>query len=223
MRARRFGRWVGRLAMITALGVGVSLGLGAASAVAADEGASLNGPKVGTSSPGFHPTRPSGTDTRRRHVNLPVVGRRRKRRLAASQRGFGREGGFPGSAPLSRLPARRAWWLTVPLAVVTVVFTLLAQIGWQVPGWQWLLGVVSTAAFILVDLTTIHVEVRRHRFGVSVGEVPLLLALLFLSPVTLVVSRSLAALLARLYQRQSWVKVSFNASRSSPPRRHWPA
>ncbi len=53
MRARRFGRWVGRLAMITALGVGVSLGLGAASAVAADEGASLNGPKVGTSSPGF--------------------------------------------------------------------------------------------------------------------------------------------------------------------------
>lgn len=109
-------------------------------------------------------------------------------------------------------PARRAWWLTVPLAVVTVVFTLLAQIGWQVPGWQWLLGVVFLAAFILVDLTTIHVEVRRHRFGVSVGEVPLLLALFFLSPVTLVVSRSLAALLARLYQRQSWVKVSFNAA-----------
>jgi hypothetical protein len=109
-------------------------------------------------------------------------------------------------------PANRAWLLTLPLGVGALLLTAAAQVGVSIPGWQWPVAAVFVVAFIAADLNVLHVEIRRHRFGVSVGEVPMLLALFFLSPVLVVGARALAIVISKSYQRQSGVKVSFNAA-----------
>ncbi len=111
-----------------------------------------------------------------------------------------------------RESANRAWLLTAPLALGAVLFAGLAQVGRPIPGWHWLLAAVFLAAFLAADLAILQVEVRRQALGVSVAEVPLLLALFFLSPVLLVLVRALAALISKTYKRQSWVKVWFNVA-----------
>jgi diguanylate cyclase (GGDEF)-like protein len=54
--------------------------------------------------------------------------------------------------------------------------------------------------------------VRRQTFVVSVTEIPLLLALFYLSPVLLVASRAIAALCTRAYRGQSGTKLWFNVA-----------
>jgi diguanylate cyclase (GGDEF)-like protein len=108
--------------------------------------------------------------------------------------------------------ANRAWLLTIPLALGAVLFTALAQVNRSIPGWHLLLAAVFLGAFIAADLTVLQIEVRRQAFTISFAEVALLLALFYLSPVLLVTARSLAALVAKSYQRQSWIKVWFNVA-----------
>lgn len=119
---------------------------------------------------------------------------------------------------MSRLSAafrqvdRRAWLITVPLFIATVLLTLAAQLGEPVPGWDWLIAVVFLITFIGAQLTVLQVEVRRHLFVISMSEVPLLLGLFYLSPVLLVTIVAAATLAVRSYQRQSTVKLWFNAA-----------
>jgi diguanylate cyclase (GGDEF)-like protein len=109
--------------------------------------------------------------------------------------------------------AARAWWLTVPLGLVALLLTVLAQVGAPpVPGWQWALAGAFLVALVVPDVTVLRVEVRRQNFSVSANEIPLLLALFFLSPALLVLTRAIAALAAASYKRQSWVKICFNVA-----------
>ena len=109
-------------------------------------------------------------------------------------------------------PANRAWLLTGPLLLVAVVLTATAQIGRPIPVADWPLALVFLVTFIAAELTVLQIEIRRHAFAVSVAEVPLLLALFFLSPALVVLTRALAVLLVKLYQRQRVVKVWFNVA-----------
>jgi diguanylate cyclase (GGDEF)-like protein len=102
--------------------------------------------------------------------------------------------------------------LTAPLALSALVLAAVAQAGEPVPVLHWLVAAVFLVAFIAADLTVLQIEIRRHVFVVQVDEVPLLLGLFFLSPVLLVVVRALAALTARAYKRQTWVKIWFNVA-----------
>jgi len=52
MRARRLGRWAGRVALIAALGVGASLGAGSVAA-AGESQFSSDGAKIGVQTPEF--------------------------------------------------------------------------------------------------------------------------------------------------------------------------
>jgi diguanylate cyclase (GGDEF)-like protein len=106
----------------------------------------------------------------------------------------------------------RAWLLTIPLAASALLFTALAQLGTPIPGWQWPLAVLFVAAFFATELTILQVEIRRHAYGVTVAEVVLLLGLFFLAPVLLVAARTVGALAAKSYRRQSWVKIWFNVA-----------
>jgi diguanylate cyclase (GGDEF)-like protein len=93
-----------------------------------------------------------------------------------------------------------------------VLLAALAQWGRPVPAWQWALALLVLIAFVAADFLVLRVEVRRQTFLVTISEVPLLLALFYVSPVLLVAVRALATLLTKSYQRQSPVKVSFNVA-----------
>lgn len=119
---------------------------------------------------------------------------------------------MPGLRAAWAQPANRAWLLTAPLLLVAMVLTATTQVGRAIPAVDWPLAAVFLAAFILAELTVLQVEIRRHAFVVSVGELPLLLALFFLSPVLVVLTRALAVLVVKSYQRQRLVKVWFNVA-----------
>jgi diguanylate cyclase (GGDEF)-like protein len=108
--------------------------------------------------------------------------------------------------------ANRAWLLTGPLFAAAVLLTTTAQVGRPIPAWHWPLAAVFLATFVCAQLTVLQVEVRRHAFVLSMNEVPLLLALFYLSPSLLVVVVALAAFAVRFYQRQSTVKLWFNVA-----------
>jgi diguanylate cyclase (GGDEF)-like protein len=89
---------------------------------------------------------------------------------------------------------------------------MTAQWGRSIPGWQLLLSVLFFLIFVAAARGIFQIEVRRQAFVVSVADVPLVLALFYLSPVLLVVVRALAVLLVRGYQRQSSAKLWFNVA-----------
>lgn len=119
---------------------------------------------------------------------------------------------MPTSRGLTIRPAYRPWLVTVPLGAVAVLLTATAQIGRSIPPSHWLLAAVFFGAFIAAELATFRLDVRRHSFIVSMIEAPLLLGLFYLSPLLLVLSRTLAAFAARRRQGQSAVKLWFNAA-----------
>jgi diguanylate cyclase (GGDEF)-like protein len=92
------------------------------------------------------------------------------------------------------------------------MFAAFAQVGRSIPGSDWLLALLFLGIFTVASLTVVQLEVRRQAFVVSIADVPVLLALFYLSPVLLVGAVALSVLLARSYQRQSWVKLWFNVA-----------
>ncbi len=108
-----------------------------------------------------------------------------------------------------------AYFITVPLAVLTLALVIaLAQNRWLAPVTvsQLPIAALFVFLFILAQAIVLHFEVRRHSLIVTVGEIPLLLALFYLSqsPVLVIVVRLLSVLAVQTWQRFSIVKLSFN-------------
>jgi diguanylate cyclase (GGDEF)-like protein len=112
-----------------------------------------------------------------------------------------------------------AWLLTGPLTVATVIITMVAN-GHRGPAISQSVSALSTALmfvglFAVADSITARIELRRHGAQMSVGEIPMLLALFYLSPVTLLLVRLVAFAIVLSISRQAFVKAAFNvASRS---------
>jgi diguanylate cyclase (GGDEF)-like protein len=64
--------------------------------------------------------------------------------------------------------------------------------------------------FVLVESTEINVEVRRHGVGMTLSEIPLVLALFYLAPLSLIAVRVTAMTLVKLRNRVTPVKLAFN-------------
>ncbi len=106
------------------------------------------------------------------------------------------------------------WPLTATMAAAT-----LALAGWWLPAhavpeapvrleW-WLLAIF----FAATETAIIHIPVQRDAHTISMSEIPLILGLLFASPVELLVGRVAGAVLAlALYRRQPIEKICFNAT-----------
>jgi diguanylate cyclase (GGDEF)-like protein len=107
-------------------------------------------------------------------------------------------------------PQWHAYFLAVPAALVTLAlaiplaYTEPATIG-ELPK-----ALLFFALFVLAHAIVLQFEVRRHSLTITVGEIPVLLALFYLSPLTVIVVRILSVIVAHLWQRHSIVKVSFN-------------
>ncbi len=71
------------------------------------------------------------------------------------------------------------------------------------------------ALFLAADATVLHLEVRRQSLVVSMGEIPLLLALFYLPPLGILIVRLLAAALVQGYRRPGLTKLLFNLASTS--------
>jgi diguanylate cyclase (GGDEF)-like protein len=108
-----------------------------------------------------------------------------------------------------------AWLITGPLALLSVVLTTVLALtrGPLVRDW-WLAGIFFVV-LIVTNIGVLHVVVRRQGFSVTVNEMPLVLALFMLPPVTVIVICTLASLVTQLRRRLPPAKLWFNVAKTA--------
>jgi diguanylate cyclase (GGDEF)-like protein len=104
------------------------------------------------------------------------------------------------------------WLVTGPLALASLILTFVIAARMDKPAGEWWLGLVYVGLFIAADLAPLRFQVRRNAVAAPVGEIPLLLGLVFLSPVTLILARVLAKALVYSRRKVPPVKAAFNVA-----------
>ena len=118
--------------------------------------------------------------------------------------------GAADSAGAGRSPKVRTLFLALVLAVSSG--GLLARVGegagaTALPWWS------LAIMFGVTELAVFHIEVRREAHTFTLSEIPLVLGLLFASPLSLVVGRLVGAgLLLAIHERQPLRKLALNLS-----------
>ena len=106
-----------------------------------------------------------------------------------------------------------AWLITGPLAVAAVVLTLPVVVDHHHQAFGSLpLGVAFLGLFAFADATLLRFEIRRQSFSLTLAEVPLLLGLFYLPPLTLLLVRVLSVVLLYGVKRAGVIKLSFNVA-----------
>ncbi|WP_091555817.1 putative bifunctional diguanylate cyclase/phosphodiesterase [Micromonospora pattaloongensis] len=80
------------------------------------------------------------------------------------------------------------------------------------PAGDWGLGFLFFVLFVSASLVVLMFEVRRQAFSVTLVEIPFLLGLFFLPPVTLILARVLASVVAQARRRVPPIKLCFNTA-----------
>ncbi|HEY8532380.1 MAG TPA: bifunctional diguanylate cyclase/phosphodiesterase [Micromonospora sp.] len=105
-----------------------------------------------------------------------------------------------------------AWLITGPLAFVAIVSTSVLLAEHPKPTGDWPVGLLFFALFVTANSVVLMFEVRRQAFSVTLVEIPLLLGLYFLPPVTLILVRLLGSVVAQLVRRVPLIKLCFNTA-----------
>ncbi|NJC70111.1 sensor domain-containing phosphodiesterase [Planosporangium thailandense] len=105
-----------------------------------------------------------------------------------------------------------AWLITVALSAMALSLSVVTVAAVPRPFGEWSLALLYLVLYWAADVTVLRIEVRRQVFAVSLAEVPLLLGLFFLPPLTVVLVRLVAAALGQAWQRVSPVKACFNVA-----------
>ncbi|HEX2774765.1 MAG TPA: diguanylate cyclase, partial [Micromonosporaceae bacterium] len=110
-------------------------------------------------------------------------------------------------------PQETVWFLTGPLALAAVVITTVLLLGVRQPAGDWHLGLLFLAAFVGAGTLVLKFEARQgDTFLVSFGEIPFLLSLFYLPPLTVVLARLVAAIVVQGSRKMPLVKFAFNVS-----------
>src|SRR3954452_11858531 len=116
------------------------------------------------------------------------------------------------SRPVIRRSPELAWLITVPLGLIAIVL-LLPTVAVSGAIWSsWQLTLLFVGLFLAAESITMRVEVLRHGTTVSLTEIPVVLGLFYLTPLTLVSIRVLIVLLVYLRRRIQPAKTWFNVA-----------
>ncbi|HEV8175414.1 MAG TPA: bifunctional diguanylate cyclase/phosphodiesterase [Actinoplanes sp.] len=120
-----------------------------------------------------------------------------------------------GRRPSPRRSPEYAWLITTPLAVL--VFICVVVFWVQDPDWytEWLGGLAALAGVVVANIAVLNVLIRRQNTYVIVTEIPLVLAIYFLAPVTVIVAVTFGALITQLRARMDPTKLWFNVAKSA--------
>ncbi|WP_344171607.1 putative bifunctional diguanylate cyclase/phosphodiesterase [Pilimelia columellifera] len=116
-------------------------------------------------------------------------------------------------APWWRRPEARVGALSLSLGALTALVAgwLVIRHGTPTPDWPWLVALV--ALFAVTEGFVVHLRVRRGSHAMSVSEIPLVLALAHLDPVTLVLARVVGGAVGLFFVRgQRGLKLGFNVA-----------
>ena len=105
-----------------------------------------------------------------------------------------------------------AWLITGPIGLFAVLVSLFLGLTQDEPAGDWLLGLLFLALFVAADRAVLMLEVRRQAFAITLVEIPFLLALYWLPPITLILARVLASIIAQTSRRVPTVKLWFNVA-----------
>jgi diguanylate cyclase (GGDEF)-like protein len=114
-----------------------------------------------------------------------------------------------------RRSSEDAWIITAPLALIAVVCATATGLIADRPFGHWPQAALFLVLMIGAGLPLLSLIVRRQTLGVTLTELPLVLALCFLPPLTVVVIYTLTALVTHIRHRLSAPKVWFNVARAA--------
>lgn len=116
----------------------------------------------------------------------------------------------------ARLTRRRnelAWLITGQLTLVAAALTAIVSIRSAEPTGQWGWALVFLAICVAADSVTLFFEVRNDGVSMSLSEIPLLLGLFFLPPLTLLMVRVAATAITQARKGLPPVKSIFNIAK----------
>ena len=127
------------------------------------------------------------------------------------RRRVGHDGHRSADTPQARFPDAKVWTLCAALAAATAAAIVglepiaarpaLLHLPW------WLLAM----AFAATELCVVHIHIRRSSHSLTLGEIPLVLGLLFASPVELIAAWIVGAGCVLLLRREiPLVRIVFN-------------
>ena len=118
-------------------------------------------------------------------------------------------------SPLRSIAGRSqqfAWLITAPLVAVTLALAIPLALQDPPTTDRLPVALLFLVLFFLAQATMLHFEVGRHSFALSLTEIPLLLALFFLSPVLVIATRLASLLAVQVMQRYAVVKAVYNVA-----------
>jgi diguanylate cyclase (GGDEF)-like protein len=119
----------------------------------------------------------------------------------------------PQSPP--RRSSDHAWLITGPLALFAICCSTVLGLTTDKPFGEWALAAFLLAAMVAAGIQVLQFVVRRQALAVTITEIPLVLALYYLPPLTTVLVAALAALISQLRRRLSPAKVWFNVAKAA--------
>jgi diguanylate cyclase (GGDEF)-like protein len=113
--------------------------------------------------------------------------------------------------PETRSP-QLAWLITGPLGALAIVLIVAAVNHSATLFASWRVTLLYLAIFIVAEASHLLVEVRRHSLSISLAEIPMLIALFYLPPLSVIGVRLVAFLIMQARRRVAPVKVAFNVA-----------
>ncbi|MCZ7435315.1 bifunctional diguanylate cyclase/phosphodiesterase [Micromonospora sp. WMMC241] len=114
-----------------------------------------------------------------------------------------------------RRSTERAWLITAPLTLSAVIFSTAIAITADNPLGDWGWGFVLLLVMTAVSVPVLNFIVRRQSVAVTLTEVPLVVALFYLPPLTVVLIYTLSTLGWCVWHRFTPAKLWFNAAKAA--------
>lgn len=109
-------------------------------------------------------------------------------------------------------PENVAWLITAPLAAVAVILVAPTLNGPHRLFAPLPVTLLFLGLFLVAEATDLDVEIRRHVLSITLTEIPLVLALFYLSPLSLLAVRTVAMVLVQAQRRAPTVRLAFNVA-----------
>jgi diguanylate cyclase (GGDEF)-like protein len=103
-----------------------------------------------------------------------------------------------------------AWFITGALVLLAVIPAAPVAFSDFRPFGKWPVALLFLVLFGVSEVVDLRFEVRRQSFGITLTEIPLLLSLFYLPPLTVLTVRVLGALALNMNRRLPMVKLCFN-------------
>ncbi|WP_446216965.1 EAL domain-containing protein [Micromonospora sp. IBHARD004] len=116
---------------------------------------------------------------------------------------------------VARRTTEQAWLITGPLAFLAVICSTFLGIASPEPHGRWGIALLLLVALVAAHLPVLSFVVRRQQLSATITEIPLVLALYYLPPLTVVLVATLAAFITQIRRRLGPAKFAFNVARSA--------